>query len=238
MGRKPFDKTIKRKQRKGFLWIDNQVFDDKRLGLSDKAVYVALARFVNNETQECYPSIKTLKATANLTNSTLYKSLYKLRDLGYIEIEQDKGKVNYYQLNDTMFSIKPLKNSEMSEIKQPPIQSETTTCLKENNEQYLSNNTNITKDISDIISSYKKALEERKNIVLEVNYPACISRLKTLLTRKTDKWTQEEVKRLLRWFIASKKGEEHGYSLTTALSSHTINLYRVNERKSSDLYAD
>lgn len=95
-----FNESAKRKMRKGFLWVQYAIFDDKRLNSSDKVVYMALARFANNETQEARPSMPKLIKTTGLVENTVRKSIKQLERFGYIEISKETGKVNYYQLND------------------------------------------------------------------------------------------------------------------------------------------
>ena len=165
MVRRPhFNKTIKRKQRKGFLWIDYVVFDDPRLSAFDKIVYTTLARFVNNENQECYPSTKIIKKYAQITDPTLFKSLNRLEDLGYIEIDKKSGKVNYYQLNETSILDLEVKNLNPLSKREAPLKEKRSTPKGEEDEQYLHNNTkhNNTLSAKKADFSFNKKLEEMK----------------------------------------------------------------------------
>ena len=139
-----FDKDKQRKIREGFAWIQYSIFDDDRLSSSDIIVYLTLARFSNNETQECHPSKKTLIKYARLTEPTIRKSLYNLRDLGYIDINQKAGKVNYYQLNDPQKIYDTNNNGDTTKKERslPPKKKGT------NNTNYNNTNINNTNNIN------------------------------------------------------------------------------------------
>ena len=81
---------------KGFLWIRYAIFDNKTLNGSDIMVYAALMRHMNNDTKECFPSIKTLMVKSRLTQNTVYKSLDILESEKLILRVKTKGKVNHY----------------------------------------------------------------------------------------------------------------------------------------------
>jgi len=61
-------------------------------------VYLVLAKFTNNETQICFPSIKTLMMVSRLTGPTVSKALKVLEHNDLIAILTVPGKVNHYQL--------------------------------------------------------------------------------------------------------------------------------------------
>ena len=83
---------------KGFLWVRYEVWDNKNLNGSDVMVYGALMRYMNNDTKECFPSIKTLKSKSRLTQNTIYKSLEMLEKEKLIHVRRKKGRVNHYTI--------------------------------------------------------------------------------------------------------------------------------------------
>jgi len=105
-----FNKEQKRKQRKGFLWVQYEIFNCD-LTSSDKLVYMVLARFADNETQECHPSTETISKFSGLTQRTVISSIKHLEKAGIIEVDRQFGDANYYQLNDL-----PLKNNTSEKI--------------------------------------------------------------------------------------------------------------------------
>lgn len=152
--------------RKSHIWIHTIVFDDTRLKASDKLVYLTLARFANNETQECFPSIEKICEVSGLTNRTVTKSLRKLEKYNYIEIRRSTGNVNTYVL------LEPEGNKYNIPVNQEdeaPQNAETTPPTPENSEEIppekiagvqnntgegVQNNTNTPPKITPLTSTY------------------------------------------------------------------------------------
>ena len=105
--------------------------------------------------------------------------------------------------------------------------------------QQLKQYNNITssnKETKSLIYFYKQSILEEYSISLEVNYPSCIKRLQSLLNRKNDKWEIAELKEALKFYIHSEKAKKFGYGLTTALSVNSLNKFKSQKQKLSDLY--
>ena len=68
---------VRSRRRQGWFWVENSIVDRIGQGLGSKgiAVYVALCRYADLNTQSCYPSIgklsKSLKMGRNVVNETL-----------------------------------------------------------------------------------------------------------------------------------------------------------------------
>lgn len=145
--------------RRGFFWIHHCVFDDKKLNPSDKVVYQALCRFVNSETQECYPSMKTLVDCTGLSDNTIRTKLKHLKKLGYIEIDSADGKVNYYQINEPPQKLNPLKLLYNTPSKKTPLPPQI--ALTNNNKV---NNNKITISFNDFWELYDKKVGLKSKI--------------------------------------------------------------------------
>ena len=92
----------------GFTILPNWVWEMKDLGRVDKLVYIALARFADNETRICWPSYTTLMYEAMVGNRrTLKNSLKRLELTGCIEIQRRKGFANLYHLPTDPPDYKP-----------------------------------------------------------------------------------------------------------------------------------
>lgn len=61
----------------------------------DALVYVSLRSFVNGETLECYPSLKTISKKSNLSVPTVLKCINNLIDKNFISKRKDKNRVIY-----------------------------------------------------------------------------------------------------------------------------------------------
>jgi hypothetical protein len=90
--------------------------------------------------------------------------------------------------------------------------------------------------IKDIIPFYISLVKERTSIDLEVSWGAVGKRIKHLLTRKTNSWTLEGIKEFLVWFVDTDKAKDNGYAMTTALSDHSLNQYKLSKNLNPDLY--
>ena len=60
-------------------------FDDT-MSASDRSVYLALCSYMNSGTRSGYPSRKTLRSNAKVSEATLSRSIKKLEELGYIKV--------------------------------------------------------------------------------------------------------------------------------------------------------
>lgn len=90
--------------RKPFLWIHKLVWKDKRLGGSELKVYGTLAMLADNDTQQCFPSIKTICKKSRISARSIIRALQKLEKCGYIVIKKYHGEVNFYTL------LEPIEN--------------------------------------------------------------------------------------------------------------------------------
>lgn len=66
--------------------ISKTVAFDNSLTSSDRSVYMALCSYMNSHTRSGYPSRKTLRGNAKVSEATLTRSIKKMEELGYIEV--------------------------------------------------------------------------------------------------------------------------------------------------------
>lgn len=71
-----------------FTIVKNKALEDNRLDTYDKLTYVILSKFTNIKTNQCYPSLKTLKKLVRCSKPRLIKSLNNLIKRGYIRKER------------------------------------------------------------------------------------------------------------------------------------------------------
>jgi len=220
-----FDKNKQRTIREGFAWIQYSVFDDEELTSSDIIVYLTLARFADNKKQECYPSKKTLVKYARLTEPTIRKSLYHLRDLGYIDINQKAGRVNYYQLNDPqkIYGGKNRGDTPKKEWSVPPKN-------KGTNNTYINNTNNMQSEIANSKELSSQLSPHKQFILFWTNAVKTIRGIKPVITGADAK----NLKRILDGGIDEMKLEQmavyflYGFSkfspsISTFLSAGVIN---------------
>ena len=123
-----------------WFWINKQILEDTDLKASDKLVYSALAYFAGNTNQMCYPSISQLIQLTGLTRPTIINAIKNLENRGYIKVERSAGRISvYYLLKINQLKILTSKKEDITSKK------EILPSKKEIHEQYLYNNTYITK---------------------------------------------------------------------------------------------
>ncbi|MBC1832267.1 helix-turn-helix domain-containing protein [Listeria seeligeri] len=74
-----------------FTKIQNNVIEDERLNLQDLALYLAICKFANNKTQQCYPSKKSLLEVSRISDKTYRKALNHLIEYGYVKVGKRVG---------------------------------------------------------------------------------------------------------------------------------------------------
>jgi len=93
------------------------------VSLEDVAVYAALDYYRNRRTNTAFPSLRTLAADVRLGRSTVSRCLARLRDAGFVEIEQEsRRKPRIYSLRyapapkpPSVASVPPVGHSPESE---------------------------------------------------------------------------------------------------------------------------
>ena len=87
-------------KRKGMFLVDNVVMNGfgKKLRATGIAFYVVLCRYVNNQTQECYPSITKIQNETGMDRKTIIKCAERCEKLGLIKRETIQGKYTIYTL--------------------------------------------------------------------------------------------------------------------------------------------
>ena len=87
--------------RKGnWLWIDKIVLEHPDLTANAKLLYLALAYFSHNRTQECQPSFPAIEKLTGVSCRSTARWLPRLEKLYFIKITRIRGKCNVYTLLD------------------------------------------------------------------------------------------------------------------------------------------
>ena len=133
------------RRRKGFFTIDNELLDryGERLGPYGLAVYMALARFANQES-ECFPSQSTLAKRTGMSRMQVSREIEKLKQLNLIDGNQQFGtngqkRSNLYVLLDLPHVTE--SDTPCNRQLQPHVTESDTPC----NRQLQQNKTQINK---------------------------------------------------------------------------------------------
>jgi hypothetical protein len=131
----------------------------------------------------------------------------------------------------------------MSQVQTPPVAGSEGVVkevqTKENNikENILKENTKVDAKASplDVIDYFKKRARELKGFEPEIDY----GKDGRLAKERLKKYSFEEVKDLIDWYLNSENFEKFGASLSVCLSNFIINLWkasRVGQRSIEALY--
>ena len=106
-----------------FLWIRHEVFRNPHLTGADILVYASLMEHMNQQTQECFPSLARIREESRLSRNTVFQSLDKLEAERLIYRRRGRGRVNrYILLEPTDIRRRPTNDKEMPrQNKQKPF---------------------------------------------------------------------------------------------------------------------
>lgn len=110
--------------RKPFIKLYCELWDDKRLTGNEKLVLISLLRHYNAEKRRAWPSLNTISEECDFSRVTAWQTLKTLEQKGFIKTEKSAGKVTYYELRA---EIEPVQNfngythSESERVEEQPV---------------------------------------------------------------------------------------------------------------------
>lgn len=150
------------------LFIDNEFFELGYAGIFPKyvlPVYGVLARHANNQTQTCFPSIKTIMRKSGVKNRNSVEKAIKILELyDMVAVARSRGRIpnNYKLLSHSIWRPPNSINIDtIRKLKKPPK-----TVSLNHAQQYQEQSPNIiTNDTrSHIIKSDNKEIKENNNL--------------------------------------------------------------------------
>jgi predicted transcriptional regulator len=79
---------VQDKRQWNYTKVDNAVIDDSDLTIYDKMTYIALCRFADHNTKDCFPGHQKLAEIIGASKPMVIKSLKRLEDMKLIEIQR------------------------------------------------------------------------------------------------------------------------------------------------------
>lgn len=73
------------KSKNKFVVVNKKLAKDSTISPRDKAVYISLCIYMDNETRTCFPTHKKLEEDTGLSNSTIKRGIKSLVENGYIK---------------------------------------------------------------------------------------------------------------------------------------------------------
>jgi DNA-binding transcriptional regulator YhcF (GntR family) len=218
-------------------WIQRVVFEDytPKIGVIGLALYNAYSSYARDK-GIAFPSQKTLAEKLGLSIKTVIKYNRILEANGLIRIERRKGKgktnlvtllkvgnVNQFHAHPVTGSVKVVKGVQ----------------TKENNmkENKIKESTKVDAKASpiDVVEYFKRRVRELKEFEPEIDY----GKDGRLAKERLKKYSFNEIRDLIDWYLNSEHFEKFGASLSICLSNFIVNLWkagRVGQRSISSLY--
>ena len=214
-------------------WVSRRVFEDfaSKIGVVGFALYNAYASYARDK-GVAFPSQETLAEKLGLSVKTIIKYNRILEANGLIKIERRKGKgktnlitllkvenVNQVQTHPVAGSVKVVKEVQMKDNN-----------MKENTIEVDAKASPI-----DVINYFKKKVRELKGFDPEIDY----GKDGRLAKERLKKYSLNEIRDLIDWYLSSEHFDKFGASLSICLSNFVVNLWKAfknGQRSISSLY--
>jgi DNA-binding MarR family transcriptional regulator len=204
-------------------WISRNVLEDfaPKIGVIGLALYNAYASYAR-EKGKAFPSQKTIAKKLGISLKTVRKYNKILVENNLIKIESGKksGKSNIVTLLKVRGGKHLPKGYEASSHlsrKELPT--------KENNIKENTNVNNKESSALDVIEYFRSKVKEVKCFDPEIDW----GKDGGLAKKRLKKYSLDEVKQLIDWYLNSKHFERFGASLSVCLSAFMINLWKASK---------
>jgi DNA-binding transcriptional regulator YhcF (GntR family) len=214
-------------------WIPRVVFEEytPKIGVIGLALYNAYSSYARDK-GVAFPSQRTLAEKLRVSIKTIIKYNRILEANGLIKVEKRKGKgktnlvtllkvknVNQVQIHPVTGSVKVVKEVQ----------------IKENNMKENTIEVDAKASPLDVIEYFKRRMKELKGVCPEIDY----GKDGRLAKERLKKYSFNEVRDLIDWYLNSEHFERFGASPSICLSNFIINLWkasRMGQRSINNLY--
>ena len=212
-------------------WVPRVIFEEytPKIGVIGLALYNAYSSYARDK-GIAFPSQKTLAEKLGLSIKTIIKYNRVLEANGLIRIERRKGRTNLVIL---------LRIENMNQVQTHPV-TDSVRVLKEvqTKENNIKENT-IEVDAKasplDVIDYFKRKVKELRGFYPEIDY----GKDGRLAKERLKKYSLDEIRDLIDWYLNSENFEKLGASLSICLSNFIVNLWKASkagQRSISNLY--
>jgi transposase len=204
-------------------WIPRRVFEDyaSKIGVIGLALYNAYSSYARDK-GIAYPSQKVISQKLGISIKTIIKYNKILQDNGLIKIERKKGKGKTNLV--TLLKVENVKEGKYGAV------ASSVEVLKEvqTKEKNMKENTNVDDKESsalDVVEYFKSRVKEAKGFEPEIDW----GKDGKLAKKRLKKYSFEEIKQLIDWYLNSKHFDKFGASLSVCLSAFMINLWKASK---------
>jgi hypothetical protein len=228
---------------KGFWAIPQQIAKRKDLSLKAKLLAGVLWS-MKNSNLEVFPTRGYLAEALGTSLSTIDRALKELTDKTGLKVKRRGfGKSNCYYIPNWQKSsgmitqeASRLTNLENTGLKTHES-SEVTTIIDNSNKYFNKYNTKVDAEASplDVIDYFKRKVKELKEFCPEIDY----GKDGRLAKERLKKYSFDEIRDLIDWYLNSEHFEKFGASLSICLSNFIVNLWKaskIEQRSISNLY--
>ena len=209
-------------------WIPRRVFEDytSKIGVIGLALYNAYSSYARNK-GVAFPSLRTLAEKLGISTKTVIKYNRILEANGLIRIERRKGKrgsnlVTLLKVGDVKEGKLGGESGSVRDVKEIQTKENNT---KENKE--IENN----EAVNLVLNYFRELVIETRGFEPEIDSKKDVK----LVRFKLRKYSVEEIKNLIRWYLKSEVSDKLGVSVSACLSAHVINLWKASKSHSAIL---
>jgi DNA-binding transcriptional ArsR family regulator len=208
---------------KGFWAVPKSIV--KRKDLSSNAKFVAGILWTRkNADYEAFPSRKYMAEALGLSIPTIDRAIKELKEKASLKVER-RGlrRTNRYSFPDWDEPSKLIVSESSSLITQ-----DSSTLITPNIRDNQLRNTNVDETITsarDVFEYFKEKVKEVKGFEPEIDW----GKDGKLAKKRLKKYSLEEIKQLIDWYLSSKHFEKFGASLSICLSTFMINLWKASK---------
>jgi hypothetical protein len=228
--------------REGFWMIPKSIA--KKKDLSPKAKLIAGVLWsMKNSNSEAFPSEDYLAEALGTSVKTIKRGIRELKEKAGLKVRRrGYGKSNCYTVpnwhgttltdqDGTAFTNHEGKVLSLHEG------AGMTTIIDNSNKYFNKYNTKVDAKASplDVIDYFKKRIKELKGFCPEIDY----GKEGRLAKERLKKYSFDEIKNLIDWYLNSENFEKFGASLSVCLSNFIVNLWKakkVGQRNIESLY--
>jgi DNA-binding transcriptional regulator YhcF (GntR family) len=214
-------------------WTPRVVFEEytPKIGVIGLALYNAYSSYARDK-GVAFPSQRTLAEKLGLSIKTIIKYNRILEANGLIKIEKrkGKGKTNLVTL---------LKVENVNQVQPHPVRGSVKVVkevqTKENNMKENTIEVDAKASPLDVIDYFKRRVKELKGFYPEIDY----GKDGRLAKERLKKYSFDEVRDLIDWYLNSEHFERFGASLSICLSNFIVNLWKASkagQRSINNLY--
>ncbi len=210
-------------------WIPRRVFEDyaSKIGVVGLALYNAYSSYARNK-GVAFPSLRTLAEKLGVSTKTVIKYNRILEANGLIKIERRKGKRGSNLV--TLLKVGDVNGGKLGGVS-GSVRDVKEVHTKENNFKENKERKNKRETVNLVLNYFREIVGETFGFEPEID----LVKDSRLVRLRLKKYSLEELKSLIKWYLKSQVSDKLGISVSACLSAHVINLWKASKSQSAIL---